>query len=102
MWIRLRRPWRARLIVAGTALVLAVGGVTLLLRSEAPPPYVPPQPSGAQVPEVVQFAYESTLDVDLDPPPGPATLVGAVLLAVSGGLCVGGCFIRRRDQARRP
>ncbi|WP_414505503.1 hypothetical protein [Streptomyces sp. NEAU-L66] len=102
MGIRLRRPWCARLIVAGTALALAVAGVTLLLRGETPPPYVPPQPSGPHIREVVQFAYESTLDVDIDPPPGPATLVGAVLLAVSGALCVGGCFIRRKGQAQHP
>ncbi|MEU8784238.1 hypothetical protein [Streptomyces sp. NPDC048637] len=102
MGIRLRRPWRARLIVAGTALVLAVGGVTMLLWSEMPPPYVPPpQLPGAHGIRVVQ-AYESTLDLDLDTPPEPATVGGAVLLAVSGGLCVGGCFIRRKEQARRP
>ncbi|MGW3012940.1 hypothetical protein ACWC9R_29535 [Streptomyces sp. NPDC001219] len=102
MWIRLRRPWRGRLIVVGSALVLAVGGVALLLTSEAPPPpYLPPQSSGAHINEVVVYAYESTLDVDLDPPPGPGTVIGAVLLAVSGGLCAGSCLIRRRREAPR-
>ncbi|MFI9048450.1 hypothetical protein [Streptomyces sp. NPDC053427] len=94
MVIRLRHPWRAALAVACTALVLTGAGVTLLLRDMTPSPYAPP----AQLPRTqgvaLRVAYESELD--LDAPPGPATVAGAAMLAVAGCLGVGGCLIRRR------
>ncbi|WP_405840683.1 hypothetical protein OG528_22110 [Streptomyces platensis] len=101
MLIRLRRPWRARLIVALTALVLTAGGVALILWGETPPPF-PPLPKLPKLPKlpaahgnvVIQVAVETTLDRDA--PPAPATLCGAVLLSVAGALCLAGCLIGRR------
>ncbi|MFI0908249.1 hypothetical protein ACH4TE_32760 [Streptomyces sioyaensis] len=92
MLIRLRRPWRARLVVALTVLLLAAGGVALILWGETPPPYPPlPAPHGKVLTQVV---FESTLDRDA--PPAPATLCGAVLLSVAGALSLAGCLIARR------
>ncbi|MFF8787379.1 hypothetical protein [Streptomyces sp. NPDC015125] len=93
MLIRLQRPWRARLIVALTALVLTVGGVGLILWGETPPPF-PPLPATHGHVLVVHAVFESTLDRDA--PPAPATLCGAVLLSVAGALCLAGCLIVRR------
>ncbi|MCX4636852.1 hypothetical protein HEP86_24270 [Streptomyces sp. RPA4-5] len=95
MLIRLRRPWRARLIVALTALVLTAGGVALILWGETPPPFPPlPKLPAAHGNVVIQVAVETTLDRDA--PPAPATLCGAVLLSVAGALCLAGCLIGRR------
>ncbi|MFF7233330.1 hypothetical protein [Streptomyces sioyaensis] len=95
MLIRLRRPWRARLLVALTVLLLAVGGVALILWGETPPSY-PPLP---HLPAVhnnvrIQVAFETTLDRDA--PPAPATLCGAVMLSLAGALSLAGCLIARR------
>ncbi|MFJ9413576.1 hypothetical protein ACIRPT_05345 [Streptomyces sp. NPDC101227] len=94
MLIRLRRPWRARLAVTCTVLLLATAGATLLLRDIAPPPYKPPPRLPRTSSVTLQVAYGSELDRDA--PPGPATITGAVMLAVAGGLGVGGCLICRR------
>ncbi|GGN54495.1 hypothetical protein GCM10012285_47360 [Streptomyces kronopolitis] len=95
MLIRLRRPWRARLVVALTALVLAAAGVALILRGEAPSSY-PPLPHPSWAPRSNHFVYVITMDRDA--PPAPATLCGAVLLSVAGALCLTGCLIIRRRQ----
>ncbi|MFG2531374.1 hypothetical protein [Streptomyces sp. NPDC048516] len=95
MLIRLRRPWRARLIVALTVLVLTAGGVALLLWGETPPSYPPlPQLHGPHL--SIHVAYEST--INRDTPPAPATLCGAAMLAAAGALCLAGCLIVRRRQ----
>ncbi|WP_328385170.1 glycosyltransferase 87 family protein [Streptomyces sp. NBC_00400] len=99
MLIRLRRPWRARLIVALTVLVLAAGGVALILWGETPPPFPPLPGTHGSAPHgnvVIQAVFESTLDRDT--PPAPATLCGAVMLALAGALCLAGCLIVRRRQ----
>ncbi|MFE3886239.1 hypothetical protein ACFXPQ_25575 [Streptomyces lydicus] len=104
MLIRLRRPWRARLIVAFTVLVLAAGGVALILWGETPPPFPPlpgthasgPHDSGPHGNVLTQVVFESTLDRDT--PPAPATLCGAVMLAAAGALCLAGCLIVRRRR----
>ncbi|MFI9078682.1 hypothetical protein ACIGW8_19765 [Streptomyces sioyaensis] len=95
MLIRLRRPWHARLVVALTVLLLAVGGVALILWGETPPSY-PPRPHlpAAHGNVGIQVTFESTLDRDA--PPAPATLCGAVLLSVAGALSLAGCLIARR------
>ncbi|GES31454.1 hypothetical protein AB0G60_19920 [Streptomyces angustmyceticus] len=97
MLIRLRRPWRARLIVALAVLVLAAGGVALILWGETPPPF-PPLPalhgSGPHGNVLTQVVFESTLDRDA--PPAPATLCGAAALSVAGALSLAGCLIVRR------
>ncbi|MGX1852010.1 hypothetical protein OIU91_18365 [Streptomyces sp. NBC_01456] len=92
MLIRLRRPWRARLIVALTVLVLTTGGVALILRGEAPPPLPPLPATHGKV--LTQVVFESSLDRDA--PPAPATLCGAVMLSVAGALSLVGCLIVRR------
>ncbi|RXS82185.1 hypothetical protein EST92_15035 [Streptomyces sp. TM32] len=94
MLIRLRRPWRARLAVAVTVLVLSVAGVALILWGETPPPFPPLPPSHDNV--VIQVAVETTLDRDT--PPAPATLCGAVMLSVAGALGLAGCLIGRRRK----
>ncbi|MEU7433054.1 hypothetical protein AB0B07_19845 [Streptomyces sioyaensis] len=95
MLIRLRRPWRARLVVALTVLLLAAGGVTLILWGETPPSYRPlPHLPAAHGSLVFHAVYESTLDRDA--PPAPATLCGAVMLSVAGALSLAGCLIARR------
>ncbi|MFG2138340.1 hypothetical protein [Streptomyces sp. NPDC048650] len=95
MLIRLRRPWRARLAVTCAVLVLAAAGAALLLRDAAPPPFAPlPRLPPQHVPTVVTVLTRD--EPDRETPPGPATLAGAVMLAVAGGLGVGGCLIRRR------
>lgn len=100
MLIRLRRPWRARLLVALTTLVLAAGGAALILWGETPPPY-PPLPATHGHVVVIHAVFESTLDRDT--PPAPATLCGAVLLSLAGALCLTGCLIiRRRQQPTGP
>src|SRR4051794_31185672 len=96
MVIRLRNPRRARLVVACAVLALVTAGVTLLLRDAAPPAYQPPPPPRVQgLPHYVTYAYQD----DRDAPPGPATITGAVMLAVASGLGLGGCLIRRRRPA---
>ncbi|QTZ93491.1 hypothetical protein [Streptomyces auratus] len=92
MLIRLRRPWRARLAVAVTVLVLTVAGTALILWGETPPPYPPLPPSHGNV--LITVAVESTLDRDA--PPAPATLCGAVMLSVAAALGLAGCLIGRR------
>ncbi|MEV5124242.1 hypothetical protein AB0K49_15855 [Streptomyces decoyicus] len=95
MLIRLHRPWHARLAVALTVLVLTAGGVALVLRGEAPPPYAPlPSLTATHGNTLTQVVYESTLD--RDGPPGPATLGGVAMLAVAGVLGVAGCLVGRR------
>ncbi|MFI1156152.1 hypothetical protein [Streptomyces sioyaensis] len=95
MLIRLRRPWRARLLVALTVLLLAAGGVALILWGETPPSYPPlPHLPAAHGNVRIQVAFESTLDRDA--PPAPATLCGAVTLSVAGALSLAGCLIARR------
>ncbi|MGW9177807.1 hypothetical protein [Streptomyces decoyicus] len=95
MLIRLHRPWHARLAVAFTVLVLTAGGVALVLRGEAPPPYAPlPSLTATHGNTLTQVVYESTLD--RDDPPGPATLGGVAMLAVAGVLGVAGCLVGRR------
>lgn len=95
MLIRLRRPWRGRLIVALTALVLATGGAALILWGETPPSYPPlPQLHGPRL--SIEVAFESTLDRDA--PPAPATLCGAAMLSAAAALCLAGCLIVRRGQ----
>ncbi|WP_433857724.1 hypothetical protein [Streptomyces kronopolitis] len=94
MLIRLRRPWRARLLVALTVLVLTTGGVALILWGETPPPLPPPTTHGHVL--VVHAVFESTLDAGA--PPAPATLCGAVLLSTAGALGLAGCLIVRRRQ----
>ncbi|SEB74316.1 hypothetical protein SAMN05428945_1036 [Streptomyces sp. 2224.1] len=96
MLIRLRRPWRARLIVALTVLVLTAGGVTLILWGETPPPFPPLPDSGPHGNVLTQVVFESTLDRDT--PPAPATLGGAVMLSAAGALSLAGCLIVRRRQ----
>ncbi|MFE1766832.1 hypothetical protein ACFW81_21790 [Streptomyces angustmyceticus] len=97
MLIRLRRPWRARLIVTLTVLVLAAGGVALILWGETPPPF-PPLPgthgSGPHGNVLTQVVFESTLDRDT--PPAPATLCGAAALSAAAALSLAGCLIVRR------
>ncbi|UQA95289.1 hypothetical protein [Streptomyces halobius] len=92
MMMRLRRPWRARLVVVLAALVLAAVGTTLVWR-DTPPPY---QPQRWQPPHPrVAVTYEST--AYREDPPGPATLVGAVMMAGALALSGGCLFIRRRQ-----
>ncbi|MFF4953344.1 hypothetical protein ACWC2K_05785 [Streptomyces chattanoogensis] len=96
MLIRLRHPWRARLIVACTVLALVAAGVTLLLWDAAPAP-APYEPlSGLSrhqgLMQYVTYASEG----EHDTPPGPATIAGSIMLAVALGLGIGGCLIGRR------
>ncbi|PJJ03783.1 hypothetical protein BX264_4181 [Streptomyces sp. 2333.5] len=95
MLIRLRRPWRARLLVALTVLLLAVGGVALILWGETPLSYPPlPHLPAAHNNVRIQVAFETTLDRDA--PPAPATLCGAVMVSLAGALSLAGCLIARR------
>ncbi|MFI1502145.1 hypothetical protein [Streptomyces platensis] len=94
MLIRLRRPWHARLAVAVIVLLLAVGGVALILWGETPPSYPPLPPSHGNV--LIHVTVASTFDRDA--PPAPATLCGAVMLSVAGALGLAGCLIGRRRQ----
>ncbi|SOE11835.1 hypothetical protein SAMN06272775_2821 [Streptomyces sp. 2323.1] len=95
MLIRLRRPWRARLLVALTVLLLAVGGVALILWGETPPSYRPlPHLPAAHGNVRILVAFETTLNRDA--PPAPATLCGAVMLSLAGALSLAGCLIARR------